>query len=344
MRTGISYYKKVFSEIGSGGHSPLYMLKGEETFIMEEMAERLIAAVIGGDNRSFNLDVEYGSEIDMERFLATACSFPFLGDKRVLILKEAEKLKGKWKQLLEYCVRPAQSTVMIFFVNTHDEGGRKIHQPRDVQTLEKLIRSNGRVIEFERLNKGDLLKWIIQKASRSGVKLDHEAALMLVGSVGDDLFSIQNEIDKLALVYEGSGISRDELAGVIGNYRINAVFDLVESAIPGNEKEALGLLSSIITTGAERPSAVVYLLIRHFLTLLKIKSGMRGGGYMHNQFKRKADCFTTRGILIWLENLRVTEKIMKSTSFPEKLLLESAFMHSMKGRMMDDFSKFSGIV
>jgi len=342
MKTGISYYKKIFAEIGSGEPEHLYMLKGEETFIMEEMSEKLAATVVGEEARSFNLDVEYGSEVDMERFLATASSFPFLGDRRVLMLKEAEKLKGKWKRLLEYCARPAPSTVMIFFVNTHDESGRRIHQPKDIQALEKLIRANGRVIEFEKLNKSDLIKWIIQKASRSGVKLDSESALLLVGSVGDDLFSIQNEIDKLALVYEGSEISRDELAGVIGKYRINAVFELVDSVSPGNESEAMRLLSSIFSTGAERPSAVVYLLIRHLLTLLKIKTGKKGGGYMYDQQKRKADLFTTRGILIWLENLRVTEKIMKSTSFPEKLLLESAFMHSMKGRAMDDFSETYG--
>ena len=342
MKTGISYYKKVFAEIGSGEHPPLYMLKGEETFIMEEMAEKLASAVIGEEAKSFNLDVEYGSEIDMERFLAAASSFPFLGDRRMLVLREAEKLKGKWKQLLEYCAKPSPSTVMVFLVDTHDETGRKIHQPKDMPALEKLVRANGRIIEFQRLNKADLIKWITQKASKSGIKLDQEAANLLVGSVGDDLYSIQNEIDKLALVYEGSEVSRDELAGVIGNYRMNAVFDLVDRAGSGDEGAALAVLASIITTGAERPPTVVYLLIRHFLALLKIKTGMKAGGYMHNEYKRKADRFSTKGIMVWLENLRVAEKIMKSTSFPERLLLESVFIHSTTGRIMDDFSDSAG--
>ena len=36
---------------------------------------------------------------------------------------------------------------------------------------------------------------------------------------------------------------------------------------------------------------------------------------MHNEYKRKADRFSTKGIMVWLENLRVAEKIMKNTSF-----------------------------
>jgi hypothetical protein len=75
---------------------------------------------------------------------------------------------------------------------------------------------------------------------------------------------------------------------------------------------------------------------RHFLSLLKVKAGgAGGGGYYLERIKKKASLFSTREILVWLENIRVADLTIKSISFPEKLLLESVFIHSMSGRYMD---------
>ncbi|HSG27145.1 MAG TPA: hypothetical protein VLA34_01605, partial [Candidatus Krumholzibacterium sp.] len=157
MKAGLGYYRKIFSEITAGNVSCVYLLSGEENFIMEEMAQKIISSAIGEDTSGFNLDVEYGSEIDMERFISTANSYPFMGEKRVLLLKELERLKGNWKVLVEYCKKPAPSTVLILMLGTHDESGRKLRQPRDLKNLEKIVAGNGRAIGFEKLQKGDLV-------------------------------------------------------------------------------------------------------------------------------------------------------------------------------------------
>ncbi len=331
MKAGLGYYRKIFSEISAGDISPLYLLSGEERFIMEEMAQKIISSAIGVDNSGFNLDVEYGSEIDMERFISTANSYPFMGEKRVLVLKELERLKGNWKGLAEYCRDPAPSTVMILMLGTHDENGRKLRLPRDLKVLEKNVAGKGRTISFEKLQKGDLVKWVRQKASRMGVTMGTECAGTLVESVGEDLYSIQNELDKVALVFEGEEVSGPDIAAVIGRYRMGALYDLINDIRPGKVSGIMSRLAGILGSGAERPLTIIYLLTRHFLSILKIKAGASGSGYFYDRLKKMASAFSTREVIVWLENLRYAELTMKSSSYPERLVLESVFLHSMNG-------------
>lgn len=335
MKARLSEYRRIFAELRSDAPASVYLLTGDEYYIMEEMASRLAARFTGDDTRSFNLDVEYGSEVEMETFISTARSYPFMSEKRMLILKELEKLRGSWKSLVEYCSRPAASTILVMLFNRAGADGRKVKPPADYRKLEKAVDDTGKVIRCDRLDDRELAGWLTSKASRMGFDLTGEGAEALLDSVGNDLHDLQNELDKLAVVFEGGRAGKEEVAGIIGRYRLNAVFDLISALGSGVESEALGILAGIINTGAERPSVVVYHLIRHFLALLRIRAGQGGGGYRFDMLRREAESRGTREIIVWLENLRVAELMMKSTSFPERLIIENVVIHSMRGRLTD---------
>ncbi len=339
MRTNLAYYKKAFGEIDKGKIAPLYLFRGPETFIMEEMAAKIIDTLIQEDTRSFNLDVEYAPEVEIDTFISTANSYPFMAGKRVLILKELERMRGKWKNLIEYCAGPAASSVVVFFYNTHDDNNRRIRPPRDLAALEKAVSRNGDLILFERLTDSELKKWVRHKAKKMNFDMEGRAIDLLLDSIGTNLFDIKNELDKLSLIYENHSVNEEGVASVIGRYRLSAVYELIDGAGNGDDSRLLAILSRLINSGAERPSTIVYLLIRHFLSLLKIKTGVRAGGYQYEKMKRKADGFSTREVLTWLENLRITEILMKSVSFPEELLLVDALLHSSRGIVLSGASK-----
>jgi DNA polymerase-3 subunit delta len=336
MKVNLNYYKKIFNDIDRNRPSSLILMQGSEYYIMEEMAARIIDLTVPEDLRSFNLTVSYGSEADIDSFITTANSFPFLSENRLLVLKEMEKLRGGLGKLIEYCRNPVSSSIIVLLRNTHDESGRKLKPPRDFKKLESIIKTKGKIIAFEKLTDKDLVSWVRRKAKKMNVIMDDDVAKCLIGSVGENLYDIQNELDKLALVFENKRLTRDDLRNVIGRYKLNVLFELIDSIEPGKPFDALRLLLHINNTGAERTSVVLYHLIRHFLALLKIKAGYKTGGFLYGSMKRKAELFTTREILVWLENLRITELLMKSTSFPDDVLLESALMHSIHGGCMHD--------
>ena len=335
MKTNLSHYKKMFSDVEKRDLVGVYLLEGSEGYIMEKMAMRIVSSIVPEDLKAFNLAIAYGGEVDLDEFIASASSFPFLADHRVLILRELEKLRGGWKRLVAYCEKPVPSSVVILLYNPYDERGGRSRAPKDFSKLEAAVRGAGKVIAFERLTSDDLRVWVRQEAKRIGVDLDGEAADALIRSVGDNLYELQNEIAKLALLFSDREVRVTDLASVIGSYRLNAVFELVESIEPGGEARALGILQRIMESGAERPSTIIYHLTRHFLALLKARSGVPGGDYRYERVQRKVSSYGAREIIVWLENLRRAELLLKTSSFPEEALLVGAFVHAFNGSVME---------
>jgi DNA polymerase-3 subunit delta len=343
VRAKLTYYKKIFSDLDKKELSNLYLLRGPEYYIMEEMAQKIASSIVPDDLASFNMTLSYGAEVNLDEFLRTARSFPFLADKRVLVLKEMERLRGSWKNLVAYCQDPAPSSVVIMLFNPYDESGRRSRQPRDLKKLEAAVKARGQVLTFDKLAEGDLIRWVVQRAKRMDIELPKETAEILIRSVGENLFEIKNELEKLSLYFDGGTLEKEDLAQVIGSYKIDAIFELVDGIEPGMNRGILSALARIINTGAERPSVVIYHTIRHFLALLKIKAGARGGGYSFDRLKEKADRFDLREILLWLDNLRIADISLKSVSFPEETTVMAAFVHSMAGEYLEDRSDLSSV-
>lgn len=335
VNRSLSYYRRVFKDIDGDETQRLYLLAGREPFIMEELAARIAAAHVPGELSEFNLTTMHGSEADMESFVSAARSYPFLAEKRVLVIRELERMRGKWKKLVEYAADPSPSSVVVLIFNTHDESGRRVRPPREYRALEKAVAAAGKVLTFDRLDEKSTIDWAVRKARGEGVELDPAAAAVLARNVGGNLYDVKNEIDKLALLFEGGTAGPRELAAVLGSYRVDAVWDLLDRVLPGKEREALGTLGRIISTGAEKPSVVLYHLIRHFLSLLKVKAGYAGSGWTFDRLRRQAGRFKTRAILVWLENLRLAEITMKRSSMPEDALLVGTILHSMRGERME---------
>jgi DNA polymerase-3 subunit delta len=308
---------------------------------MEEMASRIAGSIVPDDLRAFNLTTAYGSEVDVDEFVGAASSFPFLSDYRVLVLRELEKLRGSWKRLIEYCENPAPSSVVILCYHPFDEWRDRVRGPRDFGKLEAAVKSRGKVIVFERLSADDLTHWVMQRGKRAGAEMDRAVAETLIRSVGDNLFDLLNEIAKLSLLVADRPVRIEDLGAIVGSYRLGAVSDLIDSIEPGKEAATIRILTRILRTGAERPAGVVYQLIRHFLSLLKSKAGYGGRGPWIDRAERKAKSFNTRELVVWLENLRRTELLLKTSSFPEEALLVGAFAHSMRGRLVEYPASYS---
>jgi len=342
MASALKNYKRLFQEVKRKVDLPVYLLKGRESFIMEQFADTIAASVVDSATSSFNLDVEYGAEVDIPQLVQKANSFPFMSGKRVILLKELEMLRGAGcGKLTEYCSDPAPSCVMVIVYNSHDESGRKNRMPSGFNKLEKAAGNAGKVIEFRKMDGNDLESWIIHRLKKLDVIADRRAARSIIGNVGENLYDLRNEIDKIAVVFEGEEIDSDDISRIIGSYRFNAVYDLVDRLTGGSETESLKILLRILDSGAEKPSSIIYHLIRNMLTLMKIKCGKRAGGYWYRKRKRQAESFSKRDIKIWLENLRVADIKIKSSYIPDELIIMNCFLNSMEKKRYLDFSDTS---
>jgi len=66
----------------------IYLFYGEEQFILNAYLEKVIEAAIFGSDSVMNLDIFEASGTSMDKIIDAMDTLPFLGEKRVVVLKE----------------------------------------------------------------------------------------------------------------------------------------------------------------------------------------------------------------------------------------------------------------
>ena len=73
------------------------------------------------DEKAFNQTVVYGKDTNYNEILSLAKQYPMMGDKQLIIVKEAQDLKlndEETKILEKYVENPVESTILVLRINT----------------------------------------------------------------------------------------------------------------------------------------------------------------------------------------------------------------------------------
>src|SRR4029079_7806189 len=93
---------------------PVYYFHGDDDFLKDLRIRELVDAAIDPATRDFNLEQRRGTEADAETLDSLLSTPPMLAERRVIVVKEVDKLKKDARMLLDaYLKRPASDTVLI---------------------------------------------------------------------------------------------------------------------------------------------------------------------------------------------------------------------------------------
>jgi len=236
----------------------VYFFYGEEDFLIDEAVDSLIAEVLPQESRSFNLDVLYGNEVDARDVVAHANSFPMTVDRRVVILREYERLEDR-EILQSYVQNPSPTTVLVLVSKKTDAA----------------IRGKTATVEFRRLYDSELPAWITERGSLYGKRISRDASELLIMYVGASLRALGSEIEKIAIyVGEKKTIDGEDVAAVVGISKSYNVFELTKAVGDRDLKRSIEILERMMEFG-EYPPMMVAALTKHFMTLLKLAEGRR---------------------------------------------------------------------
>ncbi|MGA9116313.1 MAG: DNA polymerase III subunit delta [Bacteroidota bacterium] len=252
-------------DIETGRILPAYLLCGEEDFLIEEAEKELVEALLSAEQRGFNLDVVHGGECDVRAMVALASSFPMMADRRVVILKDAEKACATDQDralLTAYLDRPLESTCLILLAQKPDLRRRPYTS----------IRKNGRILEFRPLPESRIPPWIIRRAREQGREIDQDAARRLAALTGGSLRELQSELDKLyVFIGERKAITEADLAAATGSTRGAAPWALQEALGRGDHPAAAAILENLLGS-QEKTYGVIPILTKYFTALWKLRS------------------------------------------------------------------------
>jgi DNA polymerase-3 subunit delta len=253
-------YREYFRELKEGIIAPVYLLFGEEDYLMEEVIKSLCRLVLGTGGRDFNWDYLDGEESGLDDVRAAVEMLPFGSSRRLVVVKncpyfrrgkDTRKRKGQKEELVALLEGLPATTCLVFVAR----GGVDQRQ-RAVQ----LIKKKGRLWEFPRLEGRDLANWISARVRRKGVKIAGGTASYLARIWVYDLNRLELELDKLAsYVGEGGEICWEHIQLLVDPGIKENIFFLLDAVGKRQTRRALLLLNQMLAAG-EPPLLLLFLL------------------------------------------------------------------------------------
>ncbi len=196
-------YKDIIKSVNNRDFKNIYLFYGREYYLIENS----INAFKNSLNESmldFNLDIIDGKEIILDQAISSIETLPFMDDKKIVIIKDFELLKGKKKNftdsdekyLIDHLDNIPESTILIFVVYG-DIDKRK--------NIVKKISQNGIVCNCDKLSDMDLFKWVKKKFEAREVRIENSQIMYFIDSEGyrdksseKTLSDLDNEINKIS--------------------------------------------------------------------------------------------------------------------------------------------------
>lgn len=234
---------------------PVYYFYGDDDFLKDMRVRELVDAAVDPATRDFNLEVRRGGELDAEGLDSLLSTPPMLADRRVVVVREADKLKKDARRLLEeYLKRPAADTTLVLV------------SPTGVRA-DRALAERSTAIEFAPLTGDRVLKWVSYHAETVLRRaITPSAASLLIEAAGDDLAQLAVELEKLAS-FSDETIDEAAVSAVVGVRRGETVSDLLDAVAARDARTALALIPEILQQPKTSAVAVVMSLSTQTLAL-----------------------------------------------------------------------------
>ena len=268
-----------------------YYITGEDEYQKDEAIRQLVEAAIEPSSRDFNLDIRRAGELDGESLAVLLSTPPMMADRRVVVLRDVGALKKDTRKVLdEYLKTPAVDLLLII---ASSSGSKP----------DSSLASSSTSLEFDALSAERIPRWIAHHAdSALGVRIGEAAAELLQAAVGNDLYQLSGELDKLASFVEGRDqeIGEDAVAAVVGVRRGETLSDLLDAVADRNAARALDLIPHVMAQPKTTGVSVVMALSTQMLAIswgrAKLDEGLPRARLSQEYFNllRETGAFTGR--------------------------------------------------
>lgn len=248
----------------------LYIFYGEGDFSLKEalaeLKEKLAAEGLG----AADITVLEGNKLSLNELKAICDTIPFLAPKRMVIVDgllsrfeqkgRTRPELGEWRALSGHIATMPPSTVLVLV-----DGKLR----RDNPVLRELT-PRAKVREFPPVRGAALHDLVLSRLREKGGDISLAALQLLTNLVGDNLWILCNEIDKLYLYCRGRRIEESDVQLLVSYAQEANIFALVDAIIQRRAAAAERLLHQLIDRGAT-PPYLLFMITRQFRLLVQAK-------------------------------------------------------------------------
>lgn len=252
---------EAITEIKKRKFKPVYYFFGEDSYNLSFALHTLEDSIIPLISSEFDKETVYSEDKSITDILGLAISFPFGSEKKLIIVKEAEKIRDK-KPLKDYAESPAEFTVLAFFHNG-------LITNLNTEPF-KTLGENNFLFEAKELKGKNLIDWLINLAEEKGKILAEENAQVLVDIVGENRNMLEDQLEKICVfLNKEKEITIESIQQVSSELKQFNIFDLQNAIGLKDKSKSLTVAYNLLDNGAE-PTYIIAMLTRYFTGLAKI--------------------------------------------------------------------------
>ena len=178
-----------------------YLIVGADELKREFVVKRLNDRMRQLGDLDFNKDTFTGSSVDVDTLIGACNTLPFMSEKRMVLVEEAEKMRKPVQEaVISYLANPSETTVLALVADKLAKNTR----------LYKAIAKIGKqaVVDCAPRSARELPGQVRKFAASEGVSITMPAAEELISLVGDSTVHLAGEIKKMAVAL-GKGATID---------------------------------------------------------------------------------------------------------------------------------------
>lgn len=243
---------------------------GEDTYRLKQKVRALKQKYIDASLGDTNLAVLDGKTATYQEIVRQVLAFPFLAHSRLVIIENIIR-DGKAEvrdKIVDFIKKIPDTTVLVFV----EEG-----KPDKRTSLFKKL-AKEKTQEVSPLDETNVKNWITEEVENRGGRIDRAAQEKLQLFVGNDLWRLSNEIDKL--ITYNNNITAENVELLVRSQTESDVFALIDAIALKRKKQAFSELHRLLENGANE-LYVLSMIVYQFRNLLIVSDEVIRGARTH---------------------------------------------------------------
>ena len=265
-------------QLESGQLSTLYVLAGEEKYIVRRAARQLIDRAAGDAFPEFNRN-ELDGSCPIDRLADAAEALPFMAEHKCVAVQDLDFLERDGTEadkLYELLGNLPWSTTLVLWFPTWAPG--KKYAAKWSAFLKK-AESWGQVLLCPRRTQEELGRLLAAAAKKEGCAFPANSRRRLVEYAGQDLARLLGETEKLCAYALGTGqaeITTGMVEKLVPKSTEITVFLMVDALTAGNFQRAYGLLEELFRQ-QEKPTSILAALSSAYVDMYRVQAALDSG-------------------------------------------------------------------
>lgn len=228
--------QNIRNDIKNKTFKKVYLLFGEEQYLVRRYRDALKSAALDGDDSGVNYNAYTGNSLDVNELKEILVTLPFFADRRVVMLDDSG-LFSKENDLCDVIEDIPESTVFIISEGSVDKRSK----------LYKEIKKSGYVAEFAAMGPDEKIRFAATEFGKAGKRLRTDTCSYFIDYIGGDLYNVSSEIDKL-ICYLGNEevVTEDAIRDICTPQIENKVFKIVDCLLAGDRQGAMKIYYDLI--------------------------------------------------------------------------------------------------